>query len=63
MWRTCLHVATVLGDLLQTELTVVGGLVPSLLIPQSSLPAAAEAHCGTLDVDLGLSLALLDEQL
>jgi hypothetical protein len=29
---TCLYVATVLGDLIE-EITVVGGLVPSLLIP------------------------------
>ena len=61
--RTCLHVATVLGDLLKTDLTVVGGLVPSLLVPQDRLPAGAEAHCGTLDVDLALALALLNTEL
>ena len=33
--RTCLYVATKLGDLLD-ELVVVGGLVPSLLIPRNS---------------------------
>jgi hypothetical protein len=31
--QTCLYVATKLGDLLD-ELVVVGGLVPSLLIPE-----------------------------
>jgi hypothetical protein len=35
--QTCLYVATKLGDLLD-ELVVVGGLVPSLLIPEESLP-------------------------
>ena len=51
--RTLLHLAALLGDLMATDLTVVGGLVPSLIIP-----VAREPHCGTLDVDVGLSLAL-----
>ena len=57
--QTCLYVATKLGDLLD-DLVVVGGLVPSLLIPDESLPAGEDAHIGTMDLDLGLSLALLD---
>ncbi len=41
---TCLYVATVLGDLIE-EITVVGGLVPSLLItPQDD---SVEVHAGT----------------
>lgn len=56
---TCLYVATKLGDLLE-EFVVVGGLVPSLLIPEKSLPQDEDAHVGTMDLDLGLSLALLD---
>lgn len=60
---TCLHIATVLGDLMETDLTLVGGLVPSLLIPQDGDLPDFEMHCGTLDVDLGLSLAILDAEL
>lgn len=58
---TCLYVATKLGDLME-DLVVVGGLVPSLLVPQASLPEGVEPHVGTMDLDLGLALALLDEQ-
>jgi hypothetical protein len=36
--------------------------VPSLLIDQTRLTADEEKHVGTLDLDLGLALALLDEQ-
>ncbi len=57
---TCLYVATKLGDLMD-EVVVVGGLVPSLLIDQETLPAGTEAHVGTMDLDVGLTLALLDE--
>src|ERR1051325_11425513 len=58
---TCLYLATKLGDLM-TELEVVGGLVPSLLIDQQNLPEKAAAHVGTLDLDLGLAFALVGEQ-
>jgi len=57
---TCLYVATKLGDLME-ELVVVGGLVPSLLIDPAGLPEGTPAHVGTLDLDVGLALALLDE--
>lgn len=57
---TCLYVATKLGDLMD-ELVVVGGLVPSLLIAQEALPEGTEPHVGTMDLDVGLTLALLDE--
>ena len=57
---TCLYVATKLGDLMD-EVVVVGGLVPSLLIDQGALPEGASAHVGTMDLDVGLKLALLDE--
>jgi len=59
--QTCLYVATKLGDLID-ELVVVGGLVPSLLIPEESVPRGEDIHVGTMDLDLGLSLALLDAQ-
>jgi len=57
---TCLYVATKLGDL-SDDVVVVGGLVPSLLIAQDALPVGAEPHVGTMDLDIGLTLALLDE--
>lgn len=53
---TCLQLASILGDLLD-ELVVVGGLVPSLLIDAAR--SGAEPHVGTMDLDLGLELALL----
>lgn len=56
-----LTVATILGDYMD-DLVVVGGLVPSLLIPPAALPAGAVPHVGTMDLDLGLDLAILDEQ-
>ncbi len=57
--QTCLYVATKLGDLLD-EVVVVGGLVPSLLIPEDSVPRGEDIHIGTMDLDLGLSVALLN---
>ncbi|MGD9214410.1 MAG: nucleotidyl transferase AbiEii/AbiGii toxin family protein [Desulfobacteraceae bacterium] len=59
--QTCLYVSTKLGDLLD-DLVVVGGLVPSFLIPDESLPAGEDVHIGTMDLDLGLSLAILDRE-
>jgi hypothetical protein len=56
--RMCLYVATILGDL-SDEVVVVGGLVPYLIIDQRE---ADERHVGTRDLDLGLSLALLDDE-
>ena len=57
---TCLYVATKLGDLMD-EVVVVGGLVPSLLIDPTGLPEGTPVHVGTIDLDVGLKLALLDE--
>jgi hypothetical protein len=59
--KATLTVATILGDYIE-DIVVVGGLVPSLLIPQTELPAGAENHAGTLDLDLGLDLAILNDQ-
>jgi hypothetical protein len=56
--KTCLYVATKLGDLLD-EIVIVGGLVPTLLIDQAS---AKEQHAGTADLDLGLALAIFDDR-
>jgi hypothetical protein len=51
---------TKLGDLLD-DVVVVGGLVPSLFIAQDELPVGGDAHVGTMDLDIGLTLAVLDE--
>jgi hypothetical protein len=55
--QTCLYVATVLGDCLD-DIVIVGGLVPALLIEQQE---GIELHVGTRDLDLGLALAILEE--
>ena len=56
---TCLYIATKLGDLMD-DLVVVGGLVPSLLVDQRSGEVGVERHAGTMDLDIGLTAALLD---
>ena len=56
----CLYVATVLGDLLLEDLVVVGGLVPSLIIAQDPPEEGVSLHPGTMDLDLGLSVGVLD---
>ena len=53
----CLTLASHLGSFLD-DLVVVGGLVPTLLIRPKD---TREPHVGTKDLDLGLSLALLEE--
>ena len=58
---TCLYVATKLGDLLD-DVVIVGGLVPSLLVDQETLPWNLDEHAGTMDLDMGLSLALLGDE-
>lgn len=57
----CLELATILGGFLEEDVTIVGGLVPPLLISEEDLEAGTEVHPGTMDVDVALSLALLDE--
>lgn len=57
---TCLYVATKLGDMMD-DLVVVGGLVPSLIIDQEMLPSDVDPHVGTVDLDVGLQIALLHE--
>lgn len=58
---TCLQVATVLGDLMD-DLVIVGGFVPSLLVDQTNLGEGVESHVGTLDLDVGMSLAIFDDE-
>ena len=55
---TCLYVATKLGDLMD-KIVVIGGLVPSLIVPQDPRAGGAEPHVGTMDLDLGLNVELL----
>lgn len=57
---TCLYVATKLGDMMD-DLLIIGGLVPSLIVDQTTLPEGAGAHVGTMDLDVGLQLVLLGE--
>ena len=57
---TCLYVATRLGDMMD-DLLIIGGLVPSLIVDQVDLPEGTDTHVGTMDLDVGLQLALLDE--
>lgn len=59
----CLTVAVTLGAYLD-DVVIVGGLVPSLLVDtrRAEPDEGAAAHPGTNDLDLGLSLAVLDDQ-
>ncbi len=59
--QTCLYMATKLGDLLE-EVVVVGGLVPYLLVDQENLPSGLERHAGTMDLDIGLALGILNRE-
>jgi hypothetical protein len=58
---TSLYIATKLGDL-RDDVVIVGGLVPSLLVPPTDLPTGRSLHVGTMDVDLGLAIAILNDQ-
>ncbi len=60
--QACLEVAVKLGDFIE-DICVVGGLVPSLIIDQDNFAGNAERHLGTLDLDLGFSMAVLDQKL
>ncbi|HEY1456909.1 MAG TPA: hypothetical protein VGF15_00195, partial [Solirubrobacteraceae bacterium] len=52
-----------LGALME-ELCVIGGLVPSLIIDHQigPDPESGQGHPGTNDLDVGLAIALLDDQ-
>lgn len=58
--QTLLQVLCALGDA-GDDVVLVGGLVPSLLINQAEAAARDEAHVGSVDVDLGLHLAVLSD--
>lgn len=54
--QSCRYIAEHLGEL-QSDLILMGGMVPSVLIKPSTLPHGVDVHVGTMDVDLGLVLA------
>jgi len=56
-----LTAATILGDYMD-DMAIIGGLAPILLIPPAGLPNGASEHVGTIDLDLGLDLVILDNQ-
>jgi hypothetical protein len=60
---TCLTVAATLGAQLE-RLCIVGGLVPNLLIDEQvgPDPDTEAGHPGTIDLDVALQVALLDDQ-
>lgn len=57
----CLTVAVTLGAYLG-DLVIVGGMVPALLIDTMRDGLREEMHPGTNDLDLGLSLGVLDDR-
>lgn len=60
--RTCLTIAQTLGDAMEKDAVIVGGLVPVLLY--QNVPPVWEygEHAGTADVDLALDLVILDRE-
>jgi hypothetical protein len=52
--QTCLYIFSHLPGELVEQITVVGGLVPSLLIKDP--PSPGEYHLGTADLDIGLRI-------
>jgi hypothetical protein len=58
----CLTVAVTLGAYLD-DVCIVGGLVPPLLIDTTRTDDDDDLHPGTNDLDVGLALALLDDEL
>lgn len=57
--QAALTLATFVDDY-KDDLVIVGGLVPTLLIEKP--PASLEAHVGTMDLDVGLHVAVLDDE-
>ena len=57
----CLTLATTLGDLLD-EIVVVGGLAPVLWGEARKLQPDALAPVGTVDVDVGIAVSLLEQE-
>ena len=58
--KSCLYVFSQIPRRLADDITVVGGLVPSLLIKDP--PPPGDHHLGTADLDIGLVLGLRGEE-
>lgn len=58
----CLSIAQILGDTIQDDAVIVGGLVPALLY--QDVPPAWEygGYAGMYDMDLALDLVILEEE-
>ena len=59
---TCLSIAQILGDTIQTDAVIVGGLVPTLLYEEVEPAWEFGIHAGTHDMDLALDLVILEEE-
>jgi predicted nucleotidyltransferase len=57
----CLMIATRLKDMMD-DFVIVGGLVPSLIIDHKNFIPERDAHVGTMDLDIGLKLAIFEGQ-
>lgn len=60
----CLQVFHSLGAL-QEDLILIGGLAPALLVDQTEgkeIQDPSVSHVGTRDVDIGISLGIVEEQ-
>ncbi len=60
--RTCSYMTSEPSDLLYKTVGV-GELVPYLLNGQENLPVGLEPHAGTMGLDLGLAVAVLNREL
>jgi hypothetical protein len=58
---TMIYIAAILEGYME-QAVIVGGLVHSILIDQENLPDGADSHVGTMDLDLGLTLAIFDNK-
>lgn len=52
----CVTLAKLLGDDLRDHITLVGGVVPLLVVPESI--QAHDPHPGTLDLDIGVAVSV-----
>lgn len=59
----CLTIAQIFGNyMMENDVVIVGGLVPSLLFSDGDPDPLLGHHAGTHDVDIALSLLVLDEE-
>lgn len=59
---TCLSLAQILGTFMTNYTVIVGGIVPSLLFGDDNPDPVLGPHAGSADVDLTLSLIVLDKE-